>query len=174
VDEPPTLCDFMFNNLLVWAMVFATLAYAGDLYWLWWLSILLAVFAPIAYLMAWPSVPFRAIAGMVSLIAAYRSLPDPVLFFSLLSTFLTLFFLTILLKTHNQSMHGIVTIVNAMGLLMTPLAMYQVVNQQPSSLMVVVISSLLVIGVCLLLRKQLLKLPATPRLPEFPSSTPNL
>jgi hypothetical protein len=164
VDEPPTLCDFMFNNLLIWAMSLAILAYAGDLLWLWWLAAGLSLFAPIAYLMAWPSVPFRAIAGLLSLFAAYRSLQDPVLVLSLVTTFLTLFFLNILLTTKNQAVHGIVTIVNAFGLLMTPLAIYQNVNQQPSSWLMVVLLSVAVIGSCLLLRKTLLKLPPTPRL----------
>jgi hypothetical protein len=161
---PPALCDLLFNSLLVAALGLSALAYAGDIVWLWWLMIAAMVFFPLAYLLALPTPPFLAITGLAAALAGYRALQDPVIFFSLLSTFLTLFFLSILIKTRNQVMHGFTTIVNAVGLMATPLAIHQAATQTQASWLLVVVVSVLVIAVCLLLRKSLLRLSATPRL----------
>lgn len=160
----PALCDLLFNSLLVIALGLTALAYAGDIQWLWWLMLAAMVLFPVAYLRGWPTVPFLAITGIASAVAAYRALNNPVVFFSLLATFLTLFFLSILLKTRNQVMHGFTTIVNALGLMATPLAIHQAATNTASSWLLVIASSVVVMLVCVVVRKRLLQLPPTPRL----------
>jgi hypothetical protein len=150
--------------LLVVALGLSALAYAGNSDLLWWLMLATMLVFPLAYLFGLPGAPFLAINGIASTVAAFYALNNPVVFYSLLGTFLTLFFLSILLKTRNQVMHGFTTIVNALGLLATPLAIHQAATNSASSWLWVVASSVVVILVCLVVRKRLLLLPPTPRL----------
>jgi len=162
------LWDGVFNSCIVAHLAVISLACQGQVFWLWPVCIGAAVAYPVMYFKNWPKEVIQGVLGLVSTVCLYLSFRDPVVLFPLVTVFLTLYFLDILLKTRAQSMHGFTTIVNAIGLMAIPWAMYAAAVEAPPNWPLVLGSSTLVVILAMLLRPRLLRLEAT----ERPSQRP--
>jgi len=161
---PPSLLDMLFNSFIVLGLAFQVLAAVGDTGWVWPAALLLAALFPVAYLMGWPTPPIQAVLGLAAAVLIYRALDQPVVFFSLVTVFFTLFFLDVLIKTRQQVMHGFTTLVNAFSVVALVAAIgWAAGGEQGWSWVIVVVVAVALVGVAVLLRPWLLRLPATPR-----------
>lgn len=158
-----TVLDGIFNSCIVASLAVTSLACQGQHLWLWPLCIAAAVAYPVMYLKDWPKEIIQGLLGLVSTVCLYLSFRDPVVLLPLLTVFLTLYFLDILLKTRAQSMHGFTTIVNAVGLMAIPWAMYAAKLGTPASWTLIFGTCILVVGLAMVTRPRLLKLLATER-----------
>ena len=161
---PPSLLDWLFNTLVVAGLGLQVLAVAGDREWVWGVVILgVLVFADF-YLIGLPTAPVQAIMGLASAVLLFRALDQPVVFASLVSVFFTLFFLDVLVRTRQQVMHGFTTIVNVTGVVATALAIgWAATGQAGVGWLGLIVVSVALVGLALVLRPRLLRLPATPR-----------
>jgi uncharacterized membrane protein YhhN len=107
------------------------------------------------------------VLGLAAGVVIYQALNQPVVFFSLVTVFMTLFFLDVLLKTKQQVMHGFTTLVNAFSVVALCAAIIWAANDDKGMSWPVLIGiSVVIVGGLLVLRPQLLKLPETPRAKE--------
>jgi hypothetical protein len=173
---PPSLLDLMFNTLVALGLAVSVLAVYGDALWVW--VAVLAVWAlfPIAYVMDWPTAPVQAVLGVASVAALYVALDEPVVVLSLVTVFLTLYFLDLLVRTRQQVFHGFTTGVNAVGLLATVAAISWAGSSGGWPWWVVVAVAVAVVAVAIAVRPVLLRAGPTPRKPAAPVEVegPNL
>jgi len=161
---PPTLLDLIFASCVIFGIAFQVLAVAGDVAWIWPAVLAVAGLFPVVYLMGWPTPPFQAVLGVASAVLLYRALDQPIVIFSLITVFFTLYFLDILLKTRQQVMHGFTTFVNAFSVVAIFAAIsWAASNEDGWSWPVVVVLAIVLIGGAFAIRPALLRLPATPR-----------
>jgi hypothetical protein len=164
---PPSLLDMLFNSLIVLALAFQVLAAVGDVGWVWPAALVIAALFPVAYLMGWPTPPIQAVLGLAAAVLIYQALDQPVVFFSLVTVFFTLYFLDILIKTHQQVMHGFTTLVNAFSVVALVAAIsWAATGQQGWSWVIVIAVAVLAIGAAVVVRPWLLRLPPTLRRSE--------
>ncbi len=162
VGTPPSLLDFLFNSLVVLSLASNVIAVAGANGWVWAIALAGAFAFSLTYLMGWPTPPIQAVLGLASAYLLYRALSQPVIILGLTSVFLTLYFLDILLRTRQQVMHGFVALINAVGLMATVIAIAWSANHEAMSWPVVIGLAFVIVGGALVLRPNLLRLPATP------------
>jgi uncharacterized membrane protein YqgA involved in biofilm formation len=163
---PRTLLDAVFSTLVICYLAATVVAAWG---WDWLLPAVVVVLAFLAiYLLGGPIEPVQTVAGVASVVALWRAFDDPVVLLSLLAVFLTVFFLDILLRTHQQAMHGFVTLVNAVGLIAVVLAISDAAHGTAWAWWQVIVLAGLTVGTVLALRRRLLRLPATPRRTSVP------
>jgi hypothetical protein len=167
-NNDPSVLDGIFNSLIVASLALVALACQGQHLWLWPVVVLAALAYPVMYFKGWPKEIIQGVLGLVYTACLYLSFRDPVVLFPLLTVFLTLYFLDILLKTRAQSMHGFTTIVNAVGLMAIPWAMYAAAVGAPANWLLVILSCVLVVVLAMALRPVLLKLSPTERPSERP------
>jgi hypothetical protein len=161
---PPSLLDMLFNSLIVFALAFQVLAAVGDAGWVWPTALALATLFPIGYLMGWPTPPLQAVLGLAATITLYRAFDQPVIFFSLVTVFFTLFFFDVLLRTLQQVMHGFTTLVNAFSVVALVAAIdWAARGSHGWSWIETIAVAVVLVGLTLALRPRLLKLPPTPR-----------
>lgn len=158
---PRTLLDAVFSTLVVGYLVVTVVAVWG---WVWLLPAVATVVVFLAlYLLGGPVEPVQTVAGIASVVALWAAFDDPVVVLSLVAVFLTVFFLDILLRTHQQAMHGFVTVVNVVGLVALVLAVSDAARGTSWAWWQVILLGAVTIGVVVALRPRLLRLPATPR-----------
>ena len=163
---PPTLLDFLFNSLIVLSLAVSVLAVEGARAWVWWVSLGAAAIFSLAYLMGRPTRPVQMLLGLASTYLLYRALAQPVAVLVLLSTFLTLYFFDVLIRTHQQVLHGFTTLINGVGLMATVVAIQWAARGEGMSWPVVIGITLVVVGAAFAFRPALLRLPATPHKEE--------
>ena len=162
VGTPPSLLDFLFNSLVVLSLAINVIAVAGASGWVWGVALAGAFAFSLAYLVGWPTPPIQAALGLASAYLLSRALSQPVIILGLTSVFLTLYFLDILIRTRQQVMHGFVTLINAVGLMATVIAIVWSANHEGMSWPVVIGLGLVIVGGAFVLRPVLLRLGATP------------
>ena len=164
---PPSLLDWLFSSMIVYGLAFQVLAAVGNTGWIWPVTLLVATLFPIAYLLGLPTPPVQAVVGLAAGVVIYQALNQPIVFFSLVTVFMTLFFLDIMLKTMQQVMHGFTTIVNSLSVVSLCAAIIWAANGQKGwTWLEFIVVSVIIIGALLAARPKLLKLPATPRTKE--------
>ena len=164
---PPSLLDWLFSSMIVYGLAFQVLAAVGNTGWTWPATLAIATLFPIAYLLGLPTPPVQAVVGLAAGVVIFQALNQPVVFFSLVTVFMTLFCLDILLKTKQQVMHGFTTLVNAFSVVALCAGIIWAANDDKGMSWPVLIGiSVVIVGGLLALRPQLLKLPETPRTKE--------
>jgi hypothetical protein len=158
-----SLLDGCFNTCIVASLAFTVLACQGQHVWLWPVCLMGTVVYSLLYWRNLPVTAVQALLGLLSTACLYLSFQDPVVLMPLLAVFLTLYFLNILLCTAAQSLHGFTTIVNGLGLMSIPWAMYNTAQGNALTWFPVLLVMALVVGLALALRPRLLRLEATPR-----------
>ena len=160
---PPSLCDWLFSVCICLSLALNITAFMGQYTLLVFASFVAVVGFAVMYLMDWPQEIMRGALGVGSVLSLYWVVGDPVAFFGFLSTYLTLYFFSLLKTTHAQSMHGFTAIVNAFGLLCTPWAFYNGAKGEPMSTMFVITLATVVVVASILIKPKLMALSATPR-----------
>jgi hypothetical protein len=163
---PPSLLDFVFTTLVGAALACQTLAVYGDTGWMWAVMWGLVALLAAAYLLGVAVQPFQALLGVTGAGAVYAATGDPIVWATLLTVFATVFFLSILLATRQQVMHGFTTLVNAASIVFIVVALRGGITGDTVSWLQVGGPSLAVVGVLLVARPRLLRLPPTPRRDE--------
>jgi hypothetical protein len=164
---PPSLLDWLFSSMIVYGLALQVLAAVGNTAWTWPATLAIATLFPIAYLLGLPTPPIQAVLGLAAGVVIYQALNQPVVFFSLVTVFMTLFFLDVLLKTKQQVMHGFTTLVNAFSVVALCAAIIWAANDDKGMSWPVLIGiAVVIVGGLVGLRPQLLKLPETPRAKE--------
>jgi hypothetical protein len=164
---PPTLLDLCFNVLIVAGLGAQILAVSGGQWWAWALALAAIVGFKGAYLWGKPTAPFQAVAGIVAAILLVRALDQSVVLLSLVTVFLTLYFLDVLLRTGQQAMHGFVTLVNAGSVVALSAAVVWGVEGGGWSWVSTLSFAAIVVVIALVLRPWLVRLPRTPRRSEL-------
>jgi hypothetical protein len=160
LGTPPSLLDCVFSTLVVLSLVLNVVGVWGLG---WAVPAVVATIAFLAlYLTGGPTHVVQALVGLTSAWALFRAFGDPVVFLSLVTVFLTLFFLHILVRTRQQAMHGFVTLVNAVGLMTTAAAIAGAATGSPWSWGAVLVVAAVTVGGALAARGRLLALPPTP------------
>jgi len=162
---PPTLLDLLFNSFVALGLTVSVLAVYGGLAWVWPAILVAWLCYPVGYVLevAWLRDGAQAVVGLASVLALYKALDEPVVFLSLVTVFLTLYFLDLLVKTLQQVFHGFTTGVNAVGLLAVVGAIAWSGTSTGWGWAVVVAVGVGVVALALVLRPMLLRMPATPR-----------
>jgi hypothetical protein len=160
---PPSLLDFVFTTLVGAALACQALAVYGDTSWMWPVMWGLVALLAAAYLLGRPVQPFQALLGVAGAGALYAATHDPIAWATLLTVFATVFFLSILLATRQQVMHGFTTLVNAASILFVIAALRGGITGETTSWLLLGAMAALVVGGLLALRPRLLRLGPTPR-----------
>lgn len=162
-EQQPSLMDWLFNSCIAGFMVAVVITFRGDLWWLTLLALVLLGVYMVAYLVDWPTDPLQGVLGTVYVLTLYAVFRDPVVFLQMLGVFLTVFFYKLLLATRAQSLHGFTTLVNGVGLMALPWAIYNHANGTTLGWWTVGIVIAVTVAVALLLRPTLMRLSPTPR-----------
>ena len=161
--QPPSFCDWLFASLIMFSLVANVSAFVGDQFWLVLLSSVLAGSFSLLYLLGGPIDIPRSILGVISALAIFYVLKDPIIFLPFVSIYLTIVFLDVLLKTHAQSMHGFLTGVHGLGLLCTPIAISNAAGGQAVDWMAVIAMVTIIVLITVVIRPWLNGLKPTPR-----------
>lgn len=127
----PSLVDCLFGTSVCLALATTVVACFGAQPWLLALVYGVALAYPLMYVTGWPAEAARGTLGVASVGALFLTFKDPVVFLSLVSVFLTLYFFKLLLKTEAQSLHGFTTLVNVLGVVVIPWAIHNAVRGEP-------------------------------------------
>ena len=156
--------DFMFFWLIVMSQGLLIVACVGDQAWIIALCLLLVAAFPFLYFrQKMPFLPL-SVLGAGSMIAAYLSFGDPVIFLQLLLSQGTMYFFRCLLQTGAQVLHGFTTIAASSGILFLAWGIHGGSAGTPQSWVFVAVVAAAAILLAVLIRPALLRLPLTPRL----------
>lgn len=162
-EAGPSLLDWLFNSCVAAFMALMVIACRGDRPWVLLLALALLVAYVASYLLDWPTEPAQAVLGVVYVATLYWVFADPVVFLQLLGVFFTVYFYRLLLATRAQVLHGFTALVNGVGLMALPWAMFNAAAGTRLSLTAVLLFIGACAGLALALRPILLRLPPTPR-----------
>ncbi len=160
---PPSILDFVFNGLVVTSLALEVIAVYGSHAWVWVTALALVVVFVGCYLGGLPTPIAQGLLGLWAAYALFRAFDQPVVFLSLVTVFLTLFFLDVLVRTLQQVMHGFVTGINGVGLMAMVIAVVAAAHGWRIGWIAVIVVTVVVVAVALALRPWLLRLPATRR-----------
>ena len=164
LTEPTrSVADLFFNALMTLAFCLYTIGFYANV-WLTLIAVLLTLIYPLAYINDHPS--HRGISGMVTLLATlslYLVTGDPTVFLFLSLTGLGMYFILLLMRQHNQWMHGNAAFFFALSFLAWPWALRNAAVEQPNSWVFVIGVTLVFALIAALLRPWLARLAATPR-----------
>ena len=157
------LCDFLFWFFMILGMIALTVAAAGDNLWLVGIVCSAIVVYFFTYLLRGIPYPALALSGIPAAVAMYSIFGDPLIFFLIIGPSAILFyFITALLATGAQFLHGFTTLSAGAGFLVATWGMSSGIQEEPHSwaMFAIVCLVLLVAGVAL--RPTLLRLAPTP------------
>jgi hypothetical protein len=157
-------CDFMFYWLIVGGQALLIIACQGAQQWVIWLSVLVVGIFPLLYFRQVAQLLPLAVVGLGSLVAAYLSFGDPVIFLQLLLSPLTMYFFSAMLITGNQALHGVTTLVASSGVLFLAWAIHGGAEGTPQSWLMIVVIAIVVGATARLFRPSLLGLAVTRRI----------
>ncbi len=156
--------DFMFFWLIVASQGLLIIACQGDQAWIVLLCLLLMAAFPFLYFRQKISFLPLIVLGTGSVIAAYLSFGDPVIFLQLLLSQGTLYFFRCLLQTGAQVLHGFTPIAASSGILFLAWGIHGGSAGTPKTWVFVGVVAAAAILLAVLIRPALLHLPMTPRL----------
>jgi hypothetical protein len=160
---PPSVLDWLFTSLVGLALGLNVLAVYGDTGWMWWAVGAVVALLAVVYLTGGPKEALQMVLGVASVGALYAATRDPVIVLTLLTVFLTIFFLDVLLRTRQQVMHGFTTLVNAVSVVATVLAINGAATDSRWSWPLTLLVIGAVVALAFAVRPRLLRLPPTPR-----------
>ncbi|MCP4001951.1 MAG: hypothetical protein GY727_13665 [Gammaproteobacteria bacterium] len=156
-------CDFLFWFFMILGMMALTVAAAGENIWLVVISCSAIVVYPFVYLVWGIPYPALVLCGIPATLAMYMTFGDPLIFFLIIGpSAVLMYFITAVLTTGAQFLHGFTTLSAGVGFLVSTWGMQSGIEGQAHSwtLFIIINSVLLIAGVAL--RPILLGLAATP------------
>ena len=156
-------CDFLFWFFMILGMIALTVAADGTRVWLVGFACSAIVVYPFVYLLRGTPYPALALCGIPAVVAMYSIFSDPLIFFLIIGpSAVLMYFITALLRTSAQCLHGFTTLSAGLGFLVGSWGMLSGIKGEPHSwsTFLVVCIILLVAGVAL--RPAILRLGPTP------------
>jgi hypothetical protein len=163
-DATRSVADLLFNAFMTLAFCMYTIGFYANS-WLTALAVLLTAAYPVAYINNHPS--HRGISGIVTLLATlslYFVTGDPTVFLFVTLSGLGTYFIVLLMKQHNQWMHGHGAFSFGVAFLAWPLALRNAAAGEPNSWTLVIVVSVAIVVIAAVLTPWLSRLAATPRL----------
>jgi hypothetical protein len=156
-------CDFLFWFFMILGMIALTVAADGTNVWLVVIACSAVVVFPFVYLLRGTPYPALALCGIPAAVAMYSIFRDPLIFFLIIGpSAVLMYFITALLRTSAQFLHGFTTLSAGAGFMVGSWGMLSGIKGEPHSwtTFLVVCMILLVAGVAL--RPAVLRLGPTP------------
>ena len=157
------LCDFLFWFFMILGMIALTVAAAGDNPWLVGIGCSAIVVYFFVYLMWGIPYPALALSGIPAAVAMYSVFGDPLIYFLIIGPSAVLFyFITALLATGAQFLHGFTTLSAGAGFAVATWGMLSGIQETPHSWTTFAIVCLVLLVAGVALRPVLLRLAPTP------------
>jgi hypothetical protein len=156
-------CDFLFWFFMILGMIALTVAAAGDNLWLVGIACSGMIVYPFVYLLRGIPHPALALSGIPATVAMYLIFQDPLVFFLIIGPSAILYyFITVVLATGAQFLHGFTTLSAGVGFLVATWGMLNGIKGQPHSWTTFFVINLILLVLGVALRPTLLRLAPTP------------
>jgi hypothetical protein len=156
-------CDFLFWFFMILGMIALTIAAAGDNVWLVGIACSAIIVYPFVYLLWGIPYPALALCGIPATIALYVIFGDPLIFFLIIGpSAVLMYFITAVLATGAQFLHGFTTLSAGIGFLVGTWGMQSGIEGQPHSWVLFIVINIVLLVVGVVLRPTLLSLAPTP------------
>ncbi|MDP7153658.1 MAG: hypothetical protein QF897_04360 [Gammaproteobacteria bacterium] len=157
------LCDFLFWFFMVLGMVALTVAARGDNSWLVGTACSAIVVYPFVYLLRGIPYPALALCGIPAVLAMYAIFGDPLIFFLVIGpSAVLMYFITAIVRTGAQFLHGFATLSAGVGFLVASWGMLSGITGQPHGWITFVTVCIVLLMVGVVLRPTVLRLAPTP------------
>lgn len=156
-------CDFLFWFFMILGMVSLAVAARGDNAWLVGIACSAILVYPFVYLLRGIPYPALALCGIPATIAMYMTFGDPLIFFLIIGpSAVLMYFITAILRTGAQFLHGFATLSAGVGFLVATWGMQSGIKGQPHSWSLVAIACVVLLVAGVALRPRILRLAPTP------------
>lgn len=156
-------CDFLFWFFMILGMIALTIAADGTNLWLVGIASSAIVVYPFAYLLRGTPYPALALCGLPATIAMYSIFGDPLIFFLIIGpSAVLMYFITAILRTSAQFLHGFATLSAGVGFLVATWGMLSGIQGQPHSWTTFLVVSIILLIAGVALRPAVLRLAPTP------------
>jgi hypothetical protein len=156
-------CDFLFWFFMILGMMALTIAAAGDNFWLVIIACSSIIVYPFVYLLRGIPYPALALSGIPASVAMYMVFGDPLIFFLVVGpSAVLMYFITAVLATGAQFLHGFTTLSAGIGFLTGTWGMQSAIEGRPHSWLTFVVINVVLLVAGFALRPTLLRLKPTP------------
>ena len=162
-DATRSVADLFFNAFLTLAFCMYTIGFYANI-WMTVVAVVLTILYPLAYINNHPAQ--RGMGGVVTLLATlslYFVTGDPTVFLFLSVTGLGMYFILLLIRQHNQWMHGNAAFLFGIAFLAWPWGIRNAAVGQPNSWLFVIAVTAAIAVIAAALLPWLRRLAATPR-----------
>lgn len=157
------LCDLLFYVSITAGQAVIALAIGGDSAWVVVVAVASVIAVPPLYLMGGRHFAALGVASLLAMVLAFRAFGDPIVFVQLLLVAATAYFFSALLTTGSQALHGFTTLAASSGTWFLIWAIADGADDRSSGWLLTASLVAVAVGVGLLLRPWITRLPVSPR-----------